>query len=627
MSDRRFSRSLLRVSMAVTILTVATVGIAWMVTEGHRLSANRRESYDALIEQRSAAVTARVEDMVDLFLADLEAAEVRLRTELTSRALLAQSVAEAVRDTHRDAPREEQRALVIAALRPLATASGSSFTVYTWDGRELLDPMTPSHEGEDRLYLLGGRGTYAVRDAVDLARGGGGFLESTVARADLVGGRWLSDVTLTRVDSIDSLELVIAIGDALSAARRRAASELVAALANISLDDDEYVFGGTYDGVSIIGPRTGDNMWEARDSDGTLVVQELVATAQTGGGFLEYRLPEATGQTPVRKRSFVKGIPELGWYVGIGFNLDEASDIVARRQAEITDFLVQRMATIGLLLAVLLLLTWGVTRVLTRRMALPLGELVAFAANAADSRTLLDVERLRYVEFRELATRLNAMVSELRSSIDEKQLLLREIHHRVKNNLQLVASILHLDGTAKENPAAEDVFAQSQQRIASMALVHEKLYRSDDLAHIDVGEYLDELVRQVMYGIGRATVDWDLVMSVDSIAIPIDQAIPLGLVATELVSNVLKHGRPVDPTVAPMLEVSLRVEGESLAITVRDNGPGIADEVPPKAGAGGIGLVLVDALVRQVKGTLTRVNEGGCRIELAMPLRREASSR
>jgi len=130
------------------------------------------------------------------------------------------------------------------------------------------------------------------------------------------------------------------------------------------------------------------------------------------------------------------------------------------------------------------------------------------------------------------------------ASLREKEILLKEIHHRVKNNLQITSSLLRLQTARIPSPEAKQLLRESQDRVRSMALVHEMLYRSHDLARIDFGEYARSLVQQLLRSYGVDVRQVKHTIDVDHGMLGVDEAVPCGLIINELVANSLKHAFP-----------------------------------------------------------------------------------
>ena len=193
--------------------------------------------------------------------------------------------------------------------------------------------------------------------------------------------------------------------------------------------------------------------------------------------------------------------------------------------------------------------------------------------------------------------------AQLQASLREKEILLKEIHHRVKNNLQVVSSLLNLQAETFHDSRIREAFHESQSRIKSMALVHESLYDASDLAHVDVEAYLRRLTDYLWRSYSGRTQAIALSLTIDPIALTMDTAIPCGLMINELVSNAILHGFPQGQ--AGRIHVHLRQEAAGqVTLAVSDTGVGLpADFCLEQIDT--LGLRLVDALAEQLGGTLT----------------------
>jgi len=189
----------------------------------------------------------------------------------------------------------------------------------------------------------------------------------------------------------------------------------------------------------------------------------------------------------------------------------------------------------------------------------------------------------------------------IRASLEEKVLLLREIHHRVKNNLQIIISLTNLQMRQIDDERLKQVMAETQNRVRAMSLVHEKLYQSEDISRIDLGSYTRFLVTHLFsyYGIDFRQVV--LHIDIGKIMLSINTAIPLGLIINELVSNALKHAFPHGRTGS--LSIIVREEKTTLHLSVIDDGVGLAADSDWRH-AESLGLRLVISLVDQLDGTI-----------------------
>jgi PAS domain S-box-containing protein len=203
-------------------------------------------------------------------------------------------------------------------------------------------------------------------------------------------------------------------------------------------------------------------------------------------------------------------------------------------------------------------------------------------------------------------------------SLKEKELLLKEIHHRVKNNLQVVSSLLKLQsGYIKDNNLHEhshDILVDSQNRVRSMALVHQKLYQSKDFSRINFSEYLKQLSDHLFNAFKSPSSEVKLDIQSEKVNLSIDLAIPSGLIINELVSNSLKYAFPNGRSGKIGLKLCSNEKGEIL-ISVNDDGIGFPKDID-YSNTKSLGLQLVNTLVRQIDGTITMQNQLGTNFEI-----------
>ena len=211
---------------------------------------------------------------------------------------------------------------------------------------------------------------------------------------------------------------------------------------------------------------------------------------------------------------------------------------------------------------------------------------------------------LYYVAQIEDVTPAREATAALKNSLAEKELLLREVHHRVKNNLQIVTSLLQLQEGRISDPELSRPLRESRERVRAMSLVHESLYCSDDLAQVDMASYLRRLCEPLATERCR-------IGTRSSVRLPMTLAVPCGLVVNELVSNSLKHGGP-----EPRVEVVMEERDDRLHLEVRDSGPGIPEKVQEEET---LGLRLVRALVGQLEGELTFLPPPEARVRISFP--------
>ncbi len=205
----------------------------------------------------------------------------------------------------------------------------------------------------------------------------------------------------------------------------------------------------------------------------------------------------------------------------------------------------------------------------------------------------------------------------IQNSLTEKEILLREIHHRVKNNLQTISSLLDLQTDSIKDAAAREVFRSSQSRIRSMALIHERLYKAEDLSRIKAQEYIIKLIDHLEATYDSKSENIKLKTNIHNILLNLDTAIPCGLIINELVSNSMKYAFPKNR--AGTIEVSLSVSStESLMLSVKDDGIGMSDDITIE-NSPSLGLQLVHLLTKQINGNIKTEIKNGTKIEIKFP--------
>jgi len=202
----------------------------------------------------------------------------------------------------------------------------------------------------------------------------------------------------------------------------------------------------------------------------------------------------------------------------------------------------------------------------------------------------------------------------IKASLKEKEVLLKEIHHRVKNNMQIIVSLLRLQSYTAKDKKLEDMFKVAQNRIRSMALIHEKLYQSKDFASIDFAHYIQSLTTHLMQTYQIDPKQITLKTDVKDVHLDINQGVPVGLLLNELVSNALKHAFPKGKKGEIIVKFHADKKGKKTLI-VKDNGIGHPDKVDiskPET----LGMQLIKDLTRQIGGKLALVNKDGTTIKI-----------
>ena len=197
----------------------------------------------------------------------------------------------------------------------------------------------------------------------------------------------------------------------------------------------------------------------------------------------------------------------------------------------------------------------------------------------------------------------------IQQSLKEKESLLKEIHHRVKNNLQVISSLLSLQERRLHEPESKAAFKASQSRVKSMALIHQNLYQHDDLSRINVRSYFKALSDQILQAYQTREVIFN--MSVDEVDMDIDTLIPLGLIVNELLCNALKHA--FINVEQPAIQMNFEQSDKHWKLTVKDNGIGMDEQQKQHTS---FGMKLIDIFARKLQSSLQITQHNGTSFHL-----------
>jgi two-component sensor histidine kinase len=312
------------------------------------------------------------------------------------------------------------------------------------------------------------------------------------------------------------------------------------------------------------------------------------ATAGLSDGVFTAPTPDGENVFTAFRRS-----PLTGWTFVVATD-HQQFDRIAERSSWATIAAAGLSLTIAVILAVFLF-----SNVMERRLA---------AERLAASRALTDLDA------RLLATTQEAL-AEQRKAASEREVLLREIYHRVKNNLQIVQSLLRL-GSRDLAPEQREAFESAIRRIGAMARVHTLLYNSADLASIEIGEYLEGLVKEVADAFGARDRRIKTVVNAEPMRVPLDTAVPLAFIAVEVLTNAFKHAFPLGR--GGTITLSAKREGDRGILTIGDDGVGLQPRTPK--GRRPLGLTIVSKLVQQIEGKLEQPKEGESTFRVEFPL-------
>jgi len=217
----------------------------------------------------------------------------------------------------------------------------------------------------------------------------------------------------------------------------------------------------------------------------------------------------------------------------------------------------------------------------------------------------------------DLERRVVERTAQLSATLREREVLLQEIHHRVKNNLQVISSLINMQVRQLEDTSSRDALEECQTRVQAIALIHEKLYQSKDYSRVPFSEYAKSLASNIFAATGVSPAAVSLQLAMEDVSLGVDKAIPCGLILNELITNSLKHAFP--PPARGTVRVELRAENGLITFSVSDDGVGMSEKFDLKDSSS-LGLSLVYTLVEQLEGQVEILREAGTTFRVRFPM-------
>jgi len=230
--------------------------------------------------------------------------------------------------------------------------------------------------------------------------------------------------------------------------------------------------------------------------------------------------------------------------------------------------------------------------------------------------TFIQMLNKKYIEISKLLVETSKDKEIIANSLKEKETLLSEIQHRVKNNLAIISALFNFQKDMATNEEIKRALSEAQSRVMSISMVHEQLTRKDNLSIINIKDYLNELSNEILrtYPLYNGM---EIESNIEEISLDISTAVPIGLIVNEVVNNSFKHGFK-GLTATPAITLQLQKTATSALLSISDNGKGFPEN--PRADNNSLGLTLVESLANQIDGTVSFTNENGARVVVQFPL-------
>lgn len=622
-----FSRTLfINTTLLLIILLITVIG-SWLWLEYMENQRNTEEYRSQFMQTKREQVQAEVGHVLDYMQfrdAGLhERTRMQVKDQVDDVFSLLQAIYEEMSPEYSN---EEILTRIVDSVRMLnRNRDFHYYFINSLDGTAVLYPPDPRIEGTNMLETEDSNLRFVMNELLNIAR----TREMGFATYPWQHPEHGNDYyhKMTYIHSFHPLNIFIGSGEFLVNIEEQIKAETLDWISRIRFGDEGYIFVIDRKGnmISHIDPEYRDrNMVDYLDPNGVAVIQEIIEAAVTApeGGFVEYlwKKPSTGEQAP--KLSFVKYYENWEWIFGAGVYLDAL-------QAQLQEGLFQyrermwRRVVISIYIFMLagLISIFGIFTI-TSKVRRSIGVFEDFFHDAATAYTPIDPKHLKYFEFRRLAAHANKMVEEnhnahqaMENSLIEKETLLKEIHHRVKNNLQLISSILNLQSAYIEDEELLQYFRESQSRIYTIASVHEGLYESEHLSVVDLDSYIQKIVPDLIQIYSK---DTRIIYTtrVDRIELNINTAIPVGLILNEVITNSIQHAFPDRDE--GRIDITGSLSKGFLELKVKDNGIGIPEQKDDFE-AQTLGIQLIKTLVEQMNADYSINNSHGCEVIIKIP--------
>ena len=614
--------------MLLSALLILLLGTSWFIVEIRDFRTDIDSFETALVEERKTSVRNEVNRAID-FMEYTERTRVGdIRQEIEQRVEEAHDIAVGINDRYGGRrARSEVEDLIVNTLRQIRFLDGRGYYfVDTLDGVNLLQADRPEVEGTSLYDTRDSEGKYVIREMIDMVTtNGAGFIRYTWTKP---GSEGSDHPKLAFVRYFGPYRWLIGTGAYLEDVHDAVEQDSLDWIGRVRFGEEGYLFVLDDEGRMIShldNDIVGETMLDYQDREGTYVVREILERGRSvpGGDFLRYYWEKPSSGEDALKLSYVRRFGRWGWTIGAGVYLDSIQQELDsgrdrfQRQIQIRILLIVGIYIVAALFSVFWVSTFK------RRLGTGVDSFTRFFQRAATEYLTLDPDSFSFREFGELAEYANRMVADQQSaknalsdSLAEKETLLKEIHHRVKNNLQVISSILSLQMDYIDDARILEYFRESQGRIGSMALIHEELYESENFSEVEFEDYCRRFVPSVVTSHSRAGsigVRFDC----RPVQVPMDVAIPLGLILNELTLNSIKHAFPEGRRGSILVHCA--PEDGHMILAVADDGIGLPDDFDPER-MESLGMQLVVNLAVQIGADLSFYSDDGSRFRLRVPL-------
>ena len=422
-----------------TLVSVTVVGYIWISQEFQRFDIEAERLRNEYMGTQKAMLKSEVEKAVGFIEYMRMKEEEDLRKHIKARVYEAHQTAVSVYDYYQAEHSESFiQEMITTVLRNMSYDEGRGYYfAFDLEGNNLFLPIRPDLEGRNIPELRGGQGRYIVKRFMDVINAESeGFVRYNWSKPGTIGENYPK---LSFIKLFKPLKMYIGTGVYLDDIKVQMQQELLNRIGRIRFNGEGYLFAGQWDGISLLGPQTGRQMWEVTDANGLKIVQELVKTARAGGGFVSYVLPGFNGYRSSLKVSYVTGIEDWQWYIGAGKFVDEIDAKIEQQRIQLLNRVKDRIFLIILILLSMFLFILLITRLITKRTRESFQTFINFFNRAVFKPLYIDEDNMRFSEFVTLGHAANEMVrqreaaeSKLRHAFDELEKKVEERTRELK---------------------------------------------------------------------------------------------------------------------------------------------------------------------------------------------------
>jgi signal transduction histidine kinase len=656
-------------STVIILLSAFLIGGTSIFIDYTRLTEESRLIQNRLLSERKAQLEERVHRAAEYIQYFQGSAENHLKTTIKARTLEACEIAAGLVNRYRGKLEPEAlRHIVRDSLRNIRYNDGRGyFFAININGIEELFADKPHLEGKDLTGTQDSNGQFVVQDMLEIAsESGEGFYQYTWTKP---GNDRNDNIKIAFVKHLPELNWVIGTGEYLEDVEQDMQQEVLNSLDAVYTDPDgeNYLFISTWDGMVLSGPATGKNMLEIQDANGLYIVKELIKTAKSGGGFVEYVMPKLEDKRPAPKLSYVAGIPDWRWYIGSGEYIDNIEKSIIELREGFYKELKLHIFYILTITMVALLLNLIITNIFAAKLKKQIQRFMDFFQHAADNPLTINTTTLPHEEFRTIGSAANTMLEtrnkakeelakhqdQLEQLVEERTSELKKAHadliqsERLATLGRLTATVSHeLRNPLGTIQSAMDTIDQGVE-LNEPQLVG----RAVDLAAknikrcVNIIDDLNDYTRVKKLNLSETNIDEWLGTVCDEQILPeeincerdlnsqatalIDQD-KLQQAIINLITNAV-HALMDEQSTGKQLLVATRLLDGHYEIIVSDDGVGMPDETRQKIfeplystkGFGvGLGMVITKSIIDQHHGEITiESTEGkGATVTLKLPL-------